>query len=622
MERMRTMTRVPADRVRSLDVTGRGASRCSSLALLGRQHRRHQGRPAGRAAPPPGLDALRASAGSHRRLGVVASGASADFTVDPGEWRPLWSLGLLFAAQIGLMNVRHRLTSAAHGAILLNLFAVHTVVLAHFLIPGDRLTRGRSAGAAIAYAGDRRSSSPATAPPSRRLAPRRRRSCSSSALLLAERIVYLARAVQRLDPVKLLLSQSAIGSACFSSSSACAWSRRDPFRWTLPLAGSLAYQGVAGRRLQLRGEPLAAPALPAERPGRHLPHQPDLRASSWHRPWSATRSPGRATLQRPRRGWRRGRGVEVAEDRRRAATSSAAARLTLGRPRRYTRRHADPVRRSGSRWCRIRTRTATTRSRWRCRSSPASAPMTGQPDFATIRIRYVPDQHLVELKSLKLYIWVLPRRGRLPRGRDQPHPRRFRGGRPPRAGSRWWATSTCAAASRRSSGRATDTVRRTPRSVGYARSTTLDRRSGGWRRQRGAPGCGIGSTAQPEQECAARPPNQGGATTPAGQRCPQGLLAAPGPGRPAPPRPAARILRTSARRRVRSIPNASTVERPLTLPSLPRGERDRGGGVRRRARGAPSRPASRGRRARSRGPAGAPRTPARRWPWRRGSRSA
>ena len=32
-------------------------------------------------------------------------------------------------------------------------------------------------------------------------------------------------------------------------------------------------------------------------------------------------------------------------------------------------------------------------------------PMTGQPDFATIRIRYVPDQHLVELKSVKLYMW-------------------------------------------------------------------------------------------------------------------------------------------------------------------------------------------------------------------------
>ena len=32
-------------------------------------------------------------------------------------------------------------------------------------------------------------------------------------------------------------------------------------------------------------------------------------------------------------------------------------------------------------------------------------PKTGQPDFATIRITYVPDRHLVELKSIKLYIW-------------------------------------------------------------------------------------------------------------------------------------------------------------------------------------------------------------------------
>src|SRR5260370_3360163 len=32
------------------------------------------------------------------------------------------------------------------------------------------------------------------------------------------------------------------------------------------------------------------------------------------------------------------------------------------------------------------------------------APDSGFPDFATIRIRYIPDQRLVELKSLKLYI--------------------------------------------------------------------------------------------------------------------------------------------------------------------------------------------------------------------------
>jgi 7-cyano-7-deazaguanine reductase len=32
-------------------------------------------------------------------------------------------------------------------------------------------------------------------------------------------------------------------------------------------------------------------------------------------------------------------------------------------------------------------------------------PITGQPDFATIRIRYVPAKTCVELKSLKLYLW-------------------------------------------------------------------------------------------------------------------------------------------------------------------------------------------------------------------------
>ena len=32
-------------------------------------------------------------------------------------------------------------------------------------------------------------------------------------------------------------------------------------------------------------------------------------------------------------------------------------------------------------------------------------PMTGQPDFATLVLDYVPDKLCVELKSLKLYIW-------------------------------------------------------------------------------------------------------------------------------------------------------------------------------------------------------------------------
>ena len=40
-----------------------------------------------------------------------------------------------------------------------------------------------------------------------------------------------------------------------------------------------------------------------------------------------------------------------------------------------------------------------------CPEFTAVCPKTGQPDFATIRIRYTPDLLCVELKSLKLYLW-------------------------------------------------------------------------------------------------------------------------------------------------------------------------------------------------------------------------
>jgi 7-cyano-7-deazaguanine reductase len=38
-------------------------------------------------------------------------------------------------------------------------------------------------------------------------------------------------------------------------------------------------------------------------------------------------------------------------------------------------------------------------------------PKTGQPDFATLELEYVPDERCVELKSLKLYIWSFRDRG-------------------------------------------------------------------------------------------------------------------------------------------------------------------------------------------------------------------
>ena len=43
--------------------------------------------------------------------------------------------------------------------------------------------------------------------------------------------------------------------------------------------------------------------------------------------------------------------------------------------------------------------------RFECPEFTCLCPKTGQPDFATIRVEYVPDSTCVELKSWKLYLW-------------------------------------------------------------------------------------------------------------------------------------------------------------------------------------------------------------------------
>ena len=46
-----------------------------------------------------------------------------------------------------------------------------------------------------------------------------------------------------------------------------------------------------------------------------------------------------------------------------------------------------------------------------CPEFTCVCPKTGQPDFASITIRYVPDLSCVELKSLKLYLWSFREEG-------------------------------------------------------------------------------------------------------------------------------------------------------------------------------------------------------------------
>ncbi|MBF0357719.1 MAG: NADPH-dependent 7-cyano-7-deazaguanine reductase QueF [Magnetococcales bacterium] len=47
----------------------------------------------------------------------------------------------------------------------------------------------------------------------------------------------------------------------------------------------------------------------------------------------------------------------------------------------------------------------------KCPEFTCVCPKTGQPDFAEIRISYIPDQTCIELKSLKLYLWSFRDKG-------------------------------------------------------------------------------------------------------------------------------------------------------------------------------------------------------------------
>jgi drug/metabolite transporter (DMT)-like permease len=161
--------------------------------------------------------------------------------IERREVRPLLILGALFTVQIGLMNLGVKYTSVSNVAVLLNAYPIYIVLLSHFFVPGDRLTGWRGVGALLAYGGvvllfvqEFRLSSAGLLGDI---------IISGSAFLLGARTVYLNRAVQHIEPVKLLLAQVAFSVPCY-----LLWSVTveggEPTRYTWGLLLSLLFQGV------------------------------------------------------------------------------------------------------------------------------------------------------------------------------------------------------------------------------------------------------------------------------------------------------------------------------------------------------------------------------------------
>jgi drug/metabolite transporter (DMT)-like permease len=69
------------------------------------------------------------------------------------KWLPLLVFGLIFVVQIGATNIGIQKTSANYAVILLNTFPIFVAILAHFFLPGDRLSLRKTAGLLLAFLG-------------------------------------------------------------------------------------------------------------------------------------------------------------------------------------------------------------------------------------------------------------------------------------------------------------------------------------------------------------------------------------------------------------------------------------------------------------------------------------
>lgn len=170
---------------------------------------------------------------------VWAIATRQSFRLLRSEWAPLLGLGLLFSVQIAFMNVGQDFTTAGHAAVIIATFPLWTGLLAHFIVPGDRLTPDRVAGTLLAYLGvvalfSTGLEGDATIGGDLLMLV--------SAVLLGSRQVYLSQAAQGIAIHKLLLAQSAIGIPVFIAASAVF--EADPYVMTSRLAVSLLYQGV------------------------------------------------------------------------------------------------------------------------------------------------------------------------------------------------------------------------------------------------------------------------------------------------------------------------------------------------------------------------------------------
>jgi drug/metabolite transporter (DMT)-like permease len=194
-----------------------------------------------RGFPPLGSAGLRFGIAA---IGVLALCRATGLKLRPyrSEILSLSINGALFIAQIATFTLGVYWGSASHSIVVLNTYPFFVVVLAHFLIPGDRATWGRAAGVIAAFCGilalflgqeGRWQGTLLRGDVTQAI----------SSLLLAIQIVYLKRMLARIDPNRVVFWQMAAAAIAFIAYS-LAWEQLTAVRPSPAALLGLLYQGL------------------------------------------------------------------------------------------------------------------------------------------------------------------------------------------------------------------------------------------------------------------------------------------------------------------------------------------------------------------------------------------
>jgi len=166
-----------------------------------------------RGLPPMGSAGLRFSIAAFG-VWVVCRAMGVQAWPKRGEWPWLAATGALFVVQIATFTLGVHWGTASHSIVLLHSYPFFVVVLAHFLIPGERTSWGRVAGLVAAFAGivalfaggwGARQGTQLLGDSVQLL----------SAFLLGVQVVFLKHAVARINSNRLVLWQMVVGAAVF-----------------------------------------------------------------------------------------------------------------------------------------------------------------------------------------------------------------------------------------------------------------------------------------------------------------------------------------------------------------------------------------------------------------------